>query len=224
MECRWDCSKASGRSPFLPKAIEWPRSRSIWESSCRLGYLWHLRRDRADATEVDFNFVDRGTGTTRVEIDPRGWERRGATGPDWRNANRSGGPACSPFTLLPAPAGSDLAVPPRTALSRPRSIATPASRAVPPSHPTPSAGGSRRLPDRARLARLRAKCYTGFLAIVDERSANHTARHRYSVAADAEPPDRHGDVPTDGLAQSVSLVNPWSDSRRTHVDSRTTST
>ena len=51
---------------------------TIWEPPRRLGYLWHLRRDRADATEVVIRFVARDATTTRVEIEHRGWERLGA--------------------------------------------------------------------------------------------------------------------------------------------------
>jgi uncharacterized protein YndB with AHSA1/START domain len=49
----------------------------VWEPPRRLGYLWHLRRDQGDST-------------TRVEIEHRGWERLGAQGSDWRDANRAG--------------------------------------------------------------------------------------------------------------------------------------
>jgi uncharacterized protein YndB with AHSA1/START domain len=62
---------------------------TVWEPPRRLGYLWHLRRDRADATEVDITFVDAG-GSTRVDIVHRGWDRLGALGPDWREANKGG--------------------------------------------------------------------------------------------------------------------------------------
>ena len=62
----------------------------VWEPPRRLAYLWHLRRDRADATEVDIRFIDQGNATTRVEIEHRGWERLGAAGPSWRDANRGG--------------------------------------------------------------------------------------------------------------------------------------
>lgn len=61
-----------------------------WEPPRRLGYLWHLNRDRSDATEVDITFVDTGDATTRVEIEHRGWERLGTRGPGWRDANRAG--------------------------------------------------------------------------------------------------------------------------------------
>lgn len=63
---------------------------TVWEPPTRLGYLWHLRRDRADATEVEIRFVERGMAATRVEIEHRGWERLGAGGQDWRDRNRAG--------------------------------------------------------------------------------------------------------------------------------------
>lgn len=62
---------------------------TVWEPPHRLVYLWHLRRDRADATEVEIRFVESGHGT-RVEIEHRGWERLGAQGPGWREANQAG--------------------------------------------------------------------------------------------------------------------------------------
>ena len=68
----------------------------VWEPPSRLAYLWHLRRDRADATEVEIRFIDQGDSTTRVEIEHRGWERLGAPGTTWRDANRAGW-----STLLP---------------------------------------------------------------------------------------------------------------------------
>lgn len=69
--------------------IDWGEV-TVWEPPRRLGYLWHLRRDRADATEVVITFVDQGDATTRVEIEHSGWERLGAQGPSWRDANRGG--------------------------------------------------------------------------------------------------------------------------------------
>jgi hypothetical protein len=63
---------------------------TIWEPPTRLGYLWHLRRDRADATDVEIRFIDRGDATTRVEIEHRSWERMGAEGQTWRDRNRGG--------------------------------------------------------------------------------------------------------------------------------------
>jgi hypothetical protein len=67
-----------------------------WEPPLRFGYLWHLRRDRADATEVDIEFIALGGGRTRVDIEHRGWERLGAIGEEQRDRNRGGW-----ATLLP---------------------------------------------------------------------------------------------------------------------------
>jgi hypothetical protein len=61
-----------------------------WEPPSRLGYLWHIRRDRADATDVELTFIDAGDGTTRLEIVHTGWERLGAGAHEWRDANRGG--------------------------------------------------------------------------------------------------------------------------------------
>ncbi|MFL5775295.1 MAG: SRPBCC family protein [Chloroflexota bacterium] len=69
---------------------------TIWEPPSRLGYLWHLRRDRADATQVEIRFVAAGPGATRVEIEHRDWERLGALGEAQRDRNRGGW-----ATLLP---------------------------------------------------------------------------------------------------------------------------
>jgi hypothetical protein len=63
---------------------------TAWEPARRLGYLWHIRRDRADATDVFVTFVPLVDGGTRVEIEHRGWERLGAAGPAWRDANEGG--------------------------------------------------------------------------------------------------------------------------------------
>jgi uncharacterized protein YndB with AHSA1/START domain len=63
---------------------------TVWEPPTRLVYLWHLRRDRADATEVEITFVAEGASRTVVQIEHRGWERLGAEGQDWRDANMGG--------------------------------------------------------------------------------------------------------------------------------------
>jgi uncharacterized protein YndB with AHSA1/START domain len=62
---------------------------TAWEPPQRLRYLWYLRQDRADASEVEITFVDLGA-TTRVEIVHSGWERMGAAGPDKRQKNVAG--------------------------------------------------------------------------------------------------------------------------------------
>lgn len=69
--------------------IEWGEV-TIWEPPARLGYLWHLRRDRGDATDVVIDFVKAGDGTTRLQIVHSGWERLGVGGQEWRDANRGG--------------------------------------------------------------------------------------------------------------------------------------
>ena len=63
---------------------------TAWEPPRRLGYLWHLRADRADATDVEITFVPVADGRTRVEIEHRGWERLGAAGEERRDRNRGG--------------------------------------------------------------------------------------------------------------------------------------
>jgi uncharacterized protein YndB with AHSA1/START domain len=60
-----------------------------WEPPRRLVYLWHLRFDRADATEVEVTFAPVENGT-EVTIVHRGWERLGAAGPERRERNRRG--------------------------------------------------------------------------------------------------------------------------------------
>ncbi|HEY5116267.1 MAG TPA: SRPBCC domain-containing protein, partial [Nakamurella sp.] len=61
-----------------------------WDPPRRLAYLWHLRRDRSDATEVEIRFVARGDSGTRIEIEHRGWERLGTSGEQWREQNAAG--------------------------------------------------------------------------------------------------------------------------------------
>ena len=69
---------------------------TIWEPPSRLGYLWHLRRDRADATQVEVRFEAVADGRTRVAIEHRGWDALGADGEAWRDRNQGGW-----ATLLP---------------------------------------------------------------------------------------------------------------------------
>ena len=68
---------------------------TVWEPPTRLCYLWHLMRERTDATEVEIAFRAHGSGT-RVEIEHRGWERLGADADLWRTRNQVGW-----STLLP---------------------------------------------------------------------------------------------------------------------------
>jgi uncharacterized protein YndB with AHSA1/START domain len=70
-----------------------------WEPPRRLAYLWHLRTDRADATEVEIRFLEQPDATTRVEIEHRGWERLGARGLERRDANHAGWGSLLPHYL-----------------------------------------------------------------------------------------------------------------------------
>jgi uncharacterized protein YndB with AHSA1/START domain len=63
---------------------------TVWSPPARLVYLWHLRRDRSDATEVEIRFVAAGSGTTRIEIEHRGWERLGSAAGQGRDQNQAG--------------------------------------------------------------------------------------------------------------------------------------
>jgi hypothetical protein len=69
---------------------------TLWEPPDRLGYLWHLRRDRADATQVEIRFLPTDHDRTLVEIEHRSWEVLGAEAETWRDRNRGGW-----ATLLP---------------------------------------------------------------------------------------------------------------------------
>ena len=62
----------------------------VWDPPKRLGYLWHLRADRSQATEVQIRFVPLADGTTRLDIEHSGWDRLGADGQPKRNANERG--------------------------------------------------------------------------------------------------------------------------------------
>jgi Activator of Hsp90 ATPase homolog 1-like protein len=77
---------------------------TVWEPPSRFAYLWHLRRDRADATEVEIRFIDVGAATTRVEIEHRGWERLGADAETWRDRNRGGWATLLPHFIAAAAA------------------------------------------------------------------------------------------------------------------------
>lgn len=61
-----------------------------WDPPRALRYLWHLRRDRSDATEVEIRFLPAGEADTRIEIEHRGWERLGEAAEQWRNQNHAG--------------------------------------------------------------------------------------------------------------------------------------
>ena len=63
---------------------------TLWSPPTRVGYLWHIQRDRRDATDVELTFVDVGNGRTRLDIVHAGWERLGAEALAWRDANTDG--------------------------------------------------------------------------------------------------------------------------------------
>jgi len=61
----------------------------VWEPPAKLVYLWHVGRERDEATEVEVSFTDEGSNT-RIVIEHRGWERLGEAGPELRKRNRQG--------------------------------------------------------------------------------------------------------------------------------------
>jgi hypothetical protein len=69
---------------------------TLWEHPHRLGYLWHLRRDRADATAVGTQFLAAGAAT-RVRIEHVGWERLGQGAEEWRTRNQIAWRTLLPF-------------------------------------------------------------------------------------------------------------------------------
>jgi hypothetical protein len=72
---------------------------TIWNPPKQLAYLWHLRRDRADSTEVEIRFLAQGAATTRIEIEHRGWERFGSAADERRNQNLVGWDSLLPHFL-----------------------------------------------------------------------------------------------------------------------------
>jgi uncharacterized protein YndB with AHSA1/START domain len=62
---------------------------TAWEPPGKLAYLWHLRQDRADATQVTITFEPAADGTL-VRIMHTGWERLGARGDELRRRNTMG--------------------------------------------------------------------------------------------------------------------------------------
>jgi uncharacterized protein YndB with AHSA1/START domain len=84
----------------LPDGIEidWGEI-TRWEPPRRFAYLWHVRRDRTESTDVELTFVDLGGGRSRLEIVHTGWERLGAHGSSWRDANTAGWNSLLPHFL-----------------------------------------------------------------------------------------------------------------------------
>jgi Activator of Hsp90 ATPase homolog 1-like protein len=71
------------------REIDWGEI-TAWDPPHGFAYLWHIRRDRKDATDVQVRFVLAGTRSTRLEITHTGWERLGADAERWRDANGDG--------------------------------------------------------------------------------------------------------------------------------------
>ena len=69
---------------------------TMWEPPHRFAYLWHIGRARHDATDVEVSFVDADDGATELRIVHSGWERLGAQGQAWREANTAGWAAMVP--------------------------------------------------------------------------------------------------------------------------------
>jgi hypothetical protein len=61
-----------------------------WDPPTQLVYLWHIGRDRSDATEVQVRFTPRDASTSTIEIEHRGWERLGQAGAALREQNAAG--------------------------------------------------------------------------------------------------------------------------------------
>jgi hypothetical protein len=78
---------------------------TIWEPPTRLAYSWHLGQEPAHATEVEITFLTQGTAATKIEIEHRGWERLGTSGPVLRDRNRDGWESVVPHFLAAAAKG-----------------------------------------------------------------------------------------------------------------------
>ena len=67
---------------------DWGRV-TAWEPPTRLAYLWHLRRDRRQATDVEIRFTALAEDRTRIEIEHGGCDRLDDAAA-WRDRNRDG--------------------------------------------------------------------------------------------------------------------------------------
>jgi hypothetical protein len=70
-----------------------------WNPPTDLTYRWHLRADRANATEVEIQFQPQGPAATRIEIEHRGWEQLGDAADQWRERNQGGWESLLPHFL-----------------------------------------------------------------------------------------------------------------------------
>ena len=85
------------------REIDWGQI-TRWEPPRSFSYSWHIGRDARLATEVAVTFVDLSNGTTRLDIVHTGWERLGAHGQQYRDANTSGWGALVPSFVTAAEA------------------------------------------------------------------------------------------------------------------------
>jgi uncharacterized protein YndB with AHSA1/START domain len=67
-----------------------------WEPPTRLGYVWHIGQDRANATDVEIRFSPQDNACTRVDIEHGGWQRLGSVAEERRAQNRRGWDALVP--------------------------------------------------------------------------------------------------------------------------------
>jgi uncharacterized protein YndB with AHSA1/START domain len=79
---------------------------TAWNPPEQLSYLWHLGRDRSDATEVEIRFLAQGDAATRVEIEHRGWQRLGLVADERREQNLAGWQALMPAYMAAAEKGN----------------------------------------------------------------------------------------------------------------------
>ncbi len=63
---------------------------TVWDPHGSFGYLWHLKADRSDASDVVLTFEPVNPARTRVTIVHSGWERLGADGLDWHDTEMGG--------------------------------------------------------------------------------------------------------------------------------------
>ena len=80
---------------------------TAWDPPRSFSYLWHLRADRSDATDVELSFVPIGENSTRVEVLHSGWDRLGANGEDWRKRNTGGWRTLMPHYLAALDEGEE---------------------------------------------------------------------------------------------------------------------
>ena len=80
---------------------------TVWEPPSRLGYQWHLGKERRQATDVEVRFVPLGPAGTRIEVEHRGWERLGESADAWRDRNRMGWETLLPHFAAAIERGDD---------------------------------------------------------------------------------------------------------------------